>query len=243
MLASILASTDQDTSSAEVGAASLVEEASSVSPTHDVGPKFGKVVDRLHNLLASLDTLRNNSLSTWTLKRERAHRAMARATEQVSKVSLKVNASRDAASEARANSLGLQSVLVNLTETLGRMTFALEHTERQAEHARRVYDQQDRICKVVDKEYTSRQKRTEGLSTVVEQLTLTVNERVAQIQQALSAAHDIMMHTVHADASAELPSSYSRLNTQQAHDPVLDQGLSASERRAAVVRGVADASV
>merc|ERR1711871_898925 len=123
------------------------------------------------------------------------------------------------------------------------MTFALEHTERQAEHARRVYDQQDRICKVVDKEYTSRQKRTEGLSTVVEQLTLTVNERVAQIQQALSAAHDIMMHTVHADASAELPSSYSRLNTQRAHDPVLDQGLSASERRAAVVRGVADASV
>lgn len=177
----------------------------------DVGPRFSAALVKLHELKHGIEKLRNNSLAVFEIRRQKAEDQMHYQTEQIKRISSRLNETRRELAHSSEDIVSLESHLQNLTRNALKFEIQIPQIKDDVRRSEEALVEMRKFCESSHNDYEDGKTRAEGVAGISDELTELVTARLAKIQEALSEARLVTLDSAVARAERETPASYKRL--------------------------------
>ena len=206
------AQTETDaTDATDASTATALLEIDTIPDAEDVGPRFVAAIVKLNDLKVQIETLRNNSMELYNLKKKHAESQMNYAKDIIIKIATNLNATKSDLKITRTTIVAMDVELKNLTaweQTLNeRLTFVVDNYRRSNEAS----EEMKTFCKHSHDDYREGRSRASGIGSLVDELTEMTTSRMAHIQEHIIESKMDVLNTAVAKSKQEIPSSYNRL--------------------------------
>ena len=200
-----------ETDATDASTATALLEIDTIPDAEDVGPRFVAAIVKLNDLKVQIETLRNNSMELYNLKKKRAESQMNYAKDIIIKIATNLNATKSDLKITRTTIVAMDVELKNLTaweQTLNeRLTFVVDNYRRSNEAS----EEMKTFCKHSHDDYREGRSRASGIGSLVDELTEMTTSRMAHIQEHIIESKMDVLNTAVAKSKQEIPSSYNRL--------------------------------
>ena len=199
------------TDATDASTATALLEIDTIPDAEDVGPRFVAAIVKLNDLKVQIETLRNNSMELYNLKKKHAESQMNYAKDIIIKIATNLNATKSDLKITRTTIVAMDVELKNLTaweQTLNeRLTFVVDNYRRSNEAS----EEMKTFCKHSHDDYREGRSRASGIGSLVDELTEMTTSRMAHIQEHIIESKMDVLNTAVAKSKQEIPSSYNRL--------------------------------